>query len=214
MPEGKRRPLTVNDVSQAIRAVYGTPLPVSEDWSPDEPGEVNEIFAEMLKAATGDGAKKRQAGTKPSWKIDPGHETAVFSHLHRWKNGEAVDPDSGAHPLVHAAWRLLAIAFQETHGTVYTHKHKKEPKLGITAMAEEVYGLRSEENPATFSTFRLSARDKADIIAGIRAEVTPHAAPKPTETIGCTYCGKANDARRSHCYACGTPLPVPPRAAA
>lgn len=67
----------------------------------------------MLRAATGDGAKKRQAGTKPSWKVDTSHEGAIFSHITKWKRGEKADADSGAHPLVHAAWRALAIAWQE-----------------------------------------------------------------------------------------------------
>jgi len=29
-----------------------------------------------------------------------------------------MDPDSRAHPLVHLAWRALAIAYQETEGRV------------------------------------------------------------------------------------------------
>lgn len=41
----------------------------------------------------------------------------MFSHLSHWKHGELVDPDSLAHPLVHLAWRALAIAWQETHAT-------------------------------------------------------------------------------------------------
>lgn len=101
------------------------------DWTPAEPEEVLDIFREMLRAATGDGAKKRQAGEKPSWKIDAGHETALFHHLWAWKNAEMVDPDSGAHPLVHLAWRALAIAYQEGQGTVYTHKHRKPPKVDV-----------------------------------------------------------------------------------
>jgi hypothetical protein len=72
-------------------------------------------FAEMLKAASGDGGKKRAEGKKPSWKVDGSHEPAIFSHLNKWKHGEKVDPDSGAHPLVHLAWRALALAWQETN---------------------------------------------------------------------------------------------------
>ena len=78
--------------------------------------EILGTFYELLRAATVDGAKKRAAGLKPSWKIDASHEAAIFSHLNKWKHGEKVDPDSGAHPLVHLAWRALAIAWQETHG--------------------------------------------------------------------------------------------------
>lgn len=72
-----------------------------------------ERFVSELQKATGDGRKKRAAGEKPPWYIDT-HEAQVFSHITRWKRGELVDPDSGAHPLVHAAWRCLAIACIET----------------------------------------------------------------------------------------------------
>ena len=68
----------------------------------------------MLRSATADGGRKRSAGLKPSWKIDESHEAAIFSHLNKWKHGEQIDPDSGQHPLVHLAWRALAIAYQET----------------------------------------------------------------------------------------------------
>lgn len=71
-------------------------------------------FAEELRKPTGDGAKKRDRGEKPPWYLDDSHEGAVFSHLTKWKRGEKTDADSGAHPLVHAAWRLLAIACRES----------------------------------------------------------------------------------------------------
>lgn len=67
---------------------------------------------------TGDGSKKRQAGKKQPWWKDDTHETAIFSHLYKWKRGEKHDRDSHAHPLVHLAWRALAIAYQETVGQV------------------------------------------------------------------------------------------------
>ena len=75
-------------------------------------------FDRLLRAVTGDGSKKRQAGTKPPWWRDASHEAAIFSHLNKWKHGERTDPDSGVHPLVHLAWRALAIAYQETYGQV------------------------------------------------------------------------------------------------
>lgn len=71
-------------------------------------------FMEELEKPSGDGFKKRDAGEKPPWYIDPAHEAAIFSHLAKWYKGELVDPDSGAHPLVHAAWRCLAIACRES----------------------------------------------------------------------------------------------------
>jgi len=79
---------------------------------------IHSTFLKMLDAATGDGSIKRQRGEKPPWWRDPDHEKAIFSHLNKWKRGEKVDPTSGAHPLVHLAWRALAIAHQETHGQV------------------------------------------------------------------------------------------------
>jgi hypothetical protein len=76
------------------------------------------VFDGMLRKVTGDGAKKRQAGLKTPWWKDGSHEAAIFSHLNRWKHGELQDPDSGAHPLVHAAWRCLAIAYQQSYGKI------------------------------------------------------------------------------------------------
>ena len=79
---------------------------------------VVKVFAAMLWAATKDGGVKRAAGAKPPWWRDDTHEAALFSHLAKWENGHLIDPDSGAHPLVHLAWRALAIAYQETQGKV------------------------------------------------------------------------------------------------
>lgn len=70
-------------------------------------------FTAELSKPTGDGKQKRARNEKPPWYEDT-HEAQVFSHIMKWKQGELVDPDSGAHPLVHAAWRLLAIACMET----------------------------------------------------------------------------------------------------
>lgn len=82
-----------------------------------EQAEILVIFTDMLRAVTADGGSKRAAGLKPSWKIDPSHEAAIFSHLNKWKHGETIDPDSGVHTLIHLAWRALAIAWQETHAS-------------------------------------------------------------------------------------------------
>jgi hypothetical protein len=86
----------------------------------DERDDILARFTAELAKVTGDGSKKRQAGTKPPWYEDDSHEGAVFSHLTKWKRGELVDPDSGCHPLVHASWRLLAIAARET-GNIPSH---------------------------------------------------------------------------------------------
>ena len=82
-----------------------------------EQGDVLYRFMEELRKPTGDGHKKRSRNEKPPWYEDDSHEAAVFSHICKWKRGELVDPDSGAHPLVHSAWRLLAIACRETGNT-------------------------------------------------------------------------------------------------
>lgn len=70
-------------------------------------------FLGELKKASGDGHVKRKAGSKPPWYEDS-HEAQIFSHITKWKRGEKADADSGAHPLVHAAWRCLAIACIES----------------------------------------------------------------------------------------------------
>lgn len=77
-----------------------------------------EVFTMLLRSTTRDGGRKRAAGLKPPWWQDPDHEPAIYSHLNKWKHGEKKDPDSGVHPLVHLAWRSLAIAYQETYGQV------------------------------------------------------------------------------------------------
>jgi dATP/dGTP diphosphohydrolase len=86
---------------------------MGEDYWSAERSDVLRRFLEELATATGDGSKKRQAGEKPPWYEDMAHEAAIFSHITKWKRGELTDPDSGAHPLVHAAWRCLAIACRE-----------------------------------------------------------------------------------------------------
>jgi hypothetical protein len=63
--------------------------------------------------------------------VDPSHLAAVFSHLNAYFHDEKVDPDSGAHPFVHAAWRMLAIAWQET-----------QAENNTTVSLNELYGWR------------------------------------------------------------------------
>jgi hypothetical protein len=70
-------------------------------------------FTDMLRTPTGDGKSKRDAGTKVHWTIDGTHEAAMLRHLGRYWNGERKDADSGTHPLVHMAWRCLALAYQQ-----------------------------------------------------------------------------------------------------
>lgn len=86
---------------------------MTTDWA-REREDVLQRFVEELGKATGDGSKKRQAGEKPPWWEDTSHEAAIFSHIMKWKKGEKVDKDSNAHPMVHVAWRALAIACAES----------------------------------------------------------------------------------------------------
>jgi hypothetical protein len=82
-----------------------------------ERDEIIREFTALLRGPTEDGARKRAAGRKPHWRVDQGHIEAMYRHLRRWEMGETEDPDSGCHPLAHAAWRALAIAAQETQET-------------------------------------------------------------------------------------------------
>ena len=91
------------------------------------------VFTNMLKAVTKDGGVKRARGEKPPWWRDTAHEPAIYSHLSKWKHGEITDPDSGAHPLVHLAWRALAIAYQETYGKREPHVQLHEGASGEEA---------------------------------------------------------------------------------
>lgn len=84
-------------------------------YDPREQEDIIEAFVAMLRLPTLDGATKRMAREKPPWTIDPGHRDALYRHLKRWEMGEAADEDSGAHPLVHVAWRALALAWQESN---------------------------------------------------------------------------------------------------
>jgi hypothetical protein len=78
-----------------------------------EQHEIEGAFSDLLRSATADGGRKRAAGLKVNWKIDPSHPAAIDRHLDRWKAGERYDHDSGTHALVHVAWRCLAQAYQE-----------------------------------------------------------------------------------------------------
>lgn len=112
------------------------------DWT-EERNDVLRRFSEELAKATGDGSKKRQAGTKPPWYRDESHEGAIFSHLTKWKRGELVDPDSGAHPLVHLAWRALAIVCQES-GNVPAEPGKVSLRDYLIVIPEQVEESRRQ----------------------------------------------------------------------
>lgn len=113
------RSSAIADTMHAVRQAEdrAAEAPTAPVYNPREQDVVLETFVAMMRAATKDGGRKRAAGEKPPWYTDT-HEKQVFSHLAKWKKGEMRDPDSGAHPLVHLAWRALAIAYQETYGKV------------------------------------------------------------------------------------------------
>jgi hypothetical protein len=86
------------------------------EYDPAEQEVILETFCEMLRPVVEDGGRKRAAGDKVPWTADPGHADALMRHLVRYDRGEMVDGDSGAHPLVHAAFRCLALAYQDEQG--------------------------------------------------------------------------------------------------
>ena len=88
------------------------------------------VFALMLQVVTRDGGRKRKKGHKIAWWVDGEHEAAMFSHLSKWKHEEFCDADSKTHPLVHLAWRALAIAYQDMYGRL----DPKTSSLGIIGL--------------------------------------------------------------------------------
>src|SRR3990167_8830491 len=114
-PTGSCARHVIEPSTEKVTMSHHDEVPTQDTPTPrDEQTEILNTFRSMLQTVTADGARKRAAGLKPSWKIDPSHEAALFSHLSRWKHGEKKDPDSGVHPLIHLAWRALARAWQET----------------------------------------------------------------------------------------------------
>lgn len=98
--------------------VDNCPEVAQQAYDPTEQDVILAEFMAQLKLATKDGGAKRARGEKPPWWRDRGHIAAIYSHWAKWLRGELVDNDSGAHPLVHLAWRALAVAVQETKGMV------------------------------------------------------------------------------------------------
>lgn len=80
-----------------------------------EADEILAEFARLLRPVLADGATKRRPHAWQTAASDR-HQLAFFRHYMRWINGERADADSGAHPLVHVAFRALAIAWQEMRG--------------------------------------------------------------------------------------------------
>lgn len=102
---------------EAVKELSAPDVDCPDVVTPYDPTEQDDLlarFMEELRKPTGDGGKKRERGTKPPWYEDDSHEGAFFRHIARWKSGEMMDSDSGAHHLVHASWRLLAVACIET----------------------------------------------------------------------------------------------------
>ena len=101
-------------------------------YDPREQDEIAAEFDKLLRSCTRDGGNKRAAGTKPPWTVDPDHEKHFWNHVAAWKRGELHDPDSNEHPLAHAAWRLLALAWQAQHvGQVEAYHSPEELKEAV-----------------------------------------------------------------------------------
>lgn len=114
------------DCGKSIDCAYGCGGPDCEPLPQGRPGwsseaEVADTFqclTALLWDVLRDGGRKRDAGVKPHWSVDESHIGAMSRHLDAWALGPVPpyfdpDPDSGAHPLVHAAARALMIAAQE-----------------------------------------------------------------------------------------------------
>jgi len=91
-------------------------------------------FMHLLASIKGDGGGKRARGLKPHWTVDPSHKAAIFSHLAKWQRGELQDESTGAHPLIHLAWRALAIAWAESHSVVSIGLTNGEKPLDAVAV--------------------------------------------------------------------------------
>ena len=109
-------------------------------YDPSEQNQITQLYAEMLDACTKDGGRKRAAGEKVDWRIDPDHRRGFYSHIYKYEAGDREDEDSGAHPLVHAAWRLLATAWQETHEAEVAQMKDAERQLALREAYARMYG--------------------------------------------------------------------------
>ncbi len=90
--------------------------PLQDDRPVDpelEAQDTMRTLSSLMMPVVMDGARKRFAGTKVHWLRDYTHVSALYRHLRRWENGELVDKDSGAHPLIHVAVRALMQAGRE-----------------------------------------------------------------------------------------------------
>ena len=136
--EGEVR-LQIAEAEAKWDAEHSIPLMMSYDRSAEvydasEQDVLARVFAQMLRACTVDGGRKRAAGLKVPWWRDPEHEAAIFSHLNAWYHGVVQDADSGAHPLVHLAFRALCIAYQETYGKRDPGVHRGYDKDGFAGI--------------------------------------------------------------------------------
>lgn len=133
------------------------------------------VAAEMLDACSRDGSVKRDRGDKAPWWRDPTHEPAIFSHLMKWKRGELRDAESGAHPLAHAAWRMLAIAYQETYGQV-------DPALDTRWREADVETVDGSRFVWEAGDLRPIVMQSGDIVE-ITTTFTPDMAPTGVEVV-------------------------------
>ena len=126
---GVTMPMSEGEVRRQIAEVEA-----EAQYDASEQDVLARVFAQMLRACTVDGGRKRAAGLKVPWWRDPEHEAAIFSHLNAWYHGVVQDADSGAHPLVHLAFRALCIAYQETYGKRDPGVHRGYDKDGFAGI--------------------------------------------------------------------------------
>lgn len=78
-----------------------------------------EALAEIA-AVYGMGERKYPSGEDgPNWERGFPYSWALSAaqrHIERFRAGEKLDPESGLHPLAHAAWHLLALITFEARG--------------------------------------------------------------------------------------------------
>lgn len=109
-----------------------------------EQNEILGTFMDLLAGPTGDGGGKRAAGLKPLWKDDDSHLAAADRHRAYYEDGERYDKDSGCHALVHAAWRCLAVAYQDMMEDGLIPENPRDNQIpGQTTLGDFIDDVRS-----------------------------------------------------------------------
>ena len=160
--------------------------------APTEEEMIARIFAALLALPTADGKRKRERGEKPPWWIDGAHQAAIFSHLSKWKHGQLADPESRVHPLVHLAWRALALGWQEMTGCA-----RPTPEA-LTALLEKITG---HSRPTYIPPWKPEKADLTVELSCMGREVSPYRwvacnRPRMPGAVVCEECYNYNEQRR------------------